>query len=112
MGLAWMRGALPLLNRFGQSVPPLMMSRRIKIMPREEVGLCRNNHVDDGHLCRPHRIWLVPGIIEPHTGLITWLIPLLYLVLYAAFFMAVGVNQLTYNTIQGNSFESPTAVGC
>src|SRR4051794_12291200 len=33
--LSWLRGPLPLLNRFGQSVPPLMMARRIKVMPRK-----------------------------------------------------------------------------
>ncbi|MFN0019620.1 MAG: MFS transporter [Pirellulaceae bacterium] len=99
--LAWMRGALPLLNRFGQSVPPLMMSRRIKIMPKKKWAFVATTTSMTLIFAILTAIWLVPGLIKPHTGVITWLIPLLYLVLYAAFFMAVGVNQLTYNTIQG-----------
>ena len=99
--LAWMRGALPLLNRFGQSVPPLMMSRRIKIMPRKKWAFVATTTSMTLIFAALTAIWLVPGLIRPRTGLVTWLIPLLYLVLYAAFFMAVGINQLTYNTIQG-----------
>ncbi len=99
--LAWMRGALPLLNRFGQSVPPLMMARRIKIMPRKKWAFVATTSSMTLIFATLTAIWLVPGLIKPHTGLITWLIPLVYLVLYAAFFMAVGINQLTYNTIQG-----------
>ena len=99
--LAWMRGALPLLNRFGQSVPPLMMSRQIKIMPRKKWAFVGTTTSMTFIFAVLTAIWLVPGLIQPHTGLITWLIPLVYLILYAAFFMAVGVNQLTYNTIQG-----------
>ena len=29
-GAGWLRGCLPVLNRFGQSVPPLMLSERLK----------------------------------------------------------------------------------
>jgi len=99
--LAWMRGALPLLNRFGQSVPPLMMSRQIKIMPRKKWAFVATTTSMTLIFAVLTTIWLVPGLIRPHTGPITWLVPLVYLTLYAAFFMAVGVNQLTYNTIQG-----------
>jgi Major Facilitator Superfamily len=99
--LAWMRGALLLLNRFGQSVPPLMMARRIKIMPRKKWAFVATTTSMTLIFATLTAIWLVPGLIKPHTGLITWFIPLVYLILYAAFFMAVGVNQLTYNTIQG-----------
>ena len=100
--LAWMRGALPLLNRFGQSVPPLMMSRRIKIMPKKKWAFVATTTSMTLIFAALTAIWLVPGLIATHhTGLITWIIPLVYLVLYAGFFMAVGVNQLTYNTIQG-----------
>src|ERR1051325_129797 len=84
--LAWMRGTLPLLNRFGQSVPPLMMSRRIKIMPRKKWAFVATTTSMTLIFATLTCIWLVPGLIAPHTGLITWLIPLLYLVLYAAFF--------------------------
>lgn len=99
--LAWMRGALPLLNRFGQSVPPLMMARRIKIMPRKKWAFVATTSSMTLIFAVLTAIWLVPGLVKPQTGIVTWLIPLAYLILYAAFFMAVGINQLTYNTIQG-----------
>src|SRR5262245_7052253 len=31
-----LRGWLPFLNRFGQSVPPLLMARRVKILPKKK----------------------------------------------------------------------------
>jgi hypothetical protein len=40
-------------------------------------------------------LWLVPGLASSELS------PLLFLVLYGLFFAAMGVNQLTYNTIQG-----------
>lgn len=99
--LASMRGALPLLNRFGQSVPPLMMARQIKIMPKKKWAFVATTTSMTLIFAILTAIWLVPGLVAPHTGMVTWLLPLVYLILYAAFFMAVGVNQLTYNTIQG-----------
>ena len=32
-GAGWLRGLLPILNRLGQSVPPFLLSRRLKITP-------------------------------------------------------------------------------
>jgi predicted MFS family arabinose efflux permease len=40
-------------------------------------------------------LWLIPGLASSQLS------PLLFLVLYGLFFAAMGVNQLTYNTIQG-----------
>lgn len=96
---AWMRGSLPLLNRFGQSVPPLMMARRVKLLPHKKwafVGTTTSMTIIFALLTC---IWLVPGLAHL-TGT-----PFLYLVLYAAFFMAIGVNQLAYNTLQGKLIQ-------
>ena len=35
-GAGWLRGCLPMLNRFSQSIPPLVLARQIKIMPRKK----------------------------------------------------------------------------
>jgi len=66
--------------------PPLMMSRRIQDYAAEKWAFVEQPRRMTVIFAALTAIWLVPGIIEPHTGLITWLIPLLYLVLYAAFF--------------------------
>ena len=38
-GTGLLRGCLPMLNRFGQSVPPLLLSRRIKILGLKKSAL-------------------------------------------------------------------------
>jgi hypothetical protein len=38
-GSGWLRGCLPMLNRFGQSVPPLLASDRIRNAPLKKIGL-------------------------------------------------------------------------
>ena len=38
-GAGWVRGFLPLLNRFGQSVPPLLFAGRLKAMPQKKRAL-------------------------------------------------------------------------
>ena len=37
-GTPWLRGFLPMLNRFGHSVPPILFARRLKVMPRKKMG--------------------------------------------------------------------------
>ena len=35
-GGAWLRGFLPLFNRFGQSIPPLLASRAVTVAPKKK----------------------------------------------------------------------------
>jgi MFS family permease len=91
----WMMGCLPLLNRFGQSIPPLLVARRIKVTPfksRAFIGTTTSmTLMFAGITC----IWLLGFDQLPHVA--AWI----YLVLYGLFFMAIGINQLAYNTLQG-----------
>lgn len=92
----WMMGCLPLLNRFGQSVPPLLVARRIKVTSfksRAFIGTTTSMTL------------MFAGITALWYFDLDWKLPQLaawiYLLLYGLFFMAMGVNQLAYNTLQG-----------
>ena len=90
----WLRGFLPTLNRFGLSIPPLLAAGRIRAMRKKKYLLCICTSVMAAcFLALGGVMYLVP--------LGTWWLPLLLLVLYAIFFVAVGINNLTGNTVQG-----------
>ena len=94
-GQGWVRGLLPVLNRFGYSVPPLLMARRIKVMGRKKWSLLSTT------VCMALTFFGLASLFlfdrQKHGN---WL-PVAFLVLYAIFFIAIGVNQLSFNTLQG-----------
>ncbi len=92
---AWVRSCLPLLNRFGLSIPPLLMARRVKVMRRKKWGLAACTTILAFSFLALSGIWATCR--ESGRG---WL-PLVFLVLYAVFFMSNGVNQMCFNTLQG-----------
>ena len=94
-GAAWLRGCLPLLNRFGQSVPPLLMSGRIKQMPEKKWAMlfcaaCMSS------------CFLTLALIWQCTGQQTqwWMAPV-FLGIYGVFFVSTGVYNMTFTTVQG-----------
>lgn len=101
-GLA--RGWLPLLNRFGQSVPPVLAARRVKNLPKKQWAFMATTASMTLCFLGLTSLWLVPGAAgQPLSAVV-------YLLLYVCFFSAIGVNQLTYNTIQGKLIR-PTRRG-
>ncbi|MEX2176487.1 MAG: MFS transporter [Pirellulaceae bacterium] len=90
------RGWLPLLNRFGQSVPPVLAARRIKNLRKKQRAFIATTTSMTAIFLAMTSLWLIPGLVEwrPYSALI-------YLLLYGLFFWAIGVNALAYNTIQG-----------
>lgn len=95
-GAGWIRGCLPLLNRFGHSVPPVLLARQIKLQSQKK--------------------WMVFGTTAMMSALfllLTWLfymrfaeqkaawMPIAFLIIYAAFFTCIGLNQLAFTTLQG-----------
>jgi Major Facilitator Superfamily len=95
-GAGWIRGCLPMLNRFGHSIPPVLLARQIKLQPRKK--------------------WIVFGataLMSVLFLLLTWLffmgfaerkaawMPFAFLIIYAAFFVCIGLNQLAFTTLQG-----------
>ena len=95
-GLA--KGWLPLLNRFGQSVPPVLAARRIKNLQKKKRAFIATTAAMTLCFLGLTSLWLIPGLATPSPY---YSPAALYLVLYAIFFMAIGVNGLAYNTIQG-----------
>lgn len=94
-GAGWVRGFLPVLNRFGYSVPPLLVARRLKRTPQKKWSLFGSTvYMAAAFLGMAALFWLDTATFA------RWL-PGLFLVLYAVFFMAMGVNQLAFNTLQG-----------
>lgn len=94
-GTGWLRGCLPVFNRFGQSVPPLLMSRRVKVARRKKWVMAACSTLMGISFLTLAVIWLTTG------GVATWWMQALFLTLYALFFMATGVNQLCFGTLQG-----------
>ncbi len=97
-GLA--RSWLPLLNRLGQSVPPVLAARRLKNLPKKQRAFMATTAAMTVCFLGLTSLWLIPGLTQ------LWFSPVIFLVLYALFFAAIGVNQLAYNTIQGKLIQA------
>ncbi len=91
----WIRGFLPMFNRFGQSVPPILYARRLKVMPRKKWALF-------GFSMAMGAVFLVLAVtwwfVNGEKG--NWLVAL-FLGLYALFFVCTGIAQLANGTLQG-----------
>ncbi len=94
-GAGWVRGWLPVLNRIGQSIPPILCSATLK-NSRKKVTMLFVTTLLMGLLFGIIAI----GCTQLGQREMPWF-PLLFLVLYAFFFAATGVNQLAFNTLQG-----------
>lgn len=94
-GAGWMRGLLPVLNRLGQSVPPLFYASTLSAMPRKKWSLVRSSFV----MGVP---WLVLAVFLHRYGTSPpkWLAPV-FLAIYTLFGVSNGINQISYNTVQG-----------
>ncbi|MBB77051.1 MAG: hypothetical protein CMJ75_21300 [Planctomycetaceae bacterium] len=94
-GTGFLRGCLPMLNRFGQSIPPLLLSRRIKLLSHKKTALAACGLVMALCFLALSAIWYyAAGRPAP------WM-AMAFLIGYAAFFMGTGVNQLVFSTLQG-----------
>ncbi|MEX0718301.1 MAG: MFS transporter [Planctomycetaceae bacterium] len=90
-----LRGFLPVINRFGHSVPPLLYAERLRRMPRKKVSLVITSALMAVPFLALSAMWLAT---EKKTQF--WM-PFVFLALYAVFFMVTGLNQLGYGTLQG-----------
>ena len=94
-GSGWLRGCLPMLNRFGQSVPPLLVSDRVRNARLKKYGLfCATLTMGICFLLLS-AVWFVTG------GQRSFWLPVIFLVIYAIFFTATGINVLLLNTLTG-----------
>jgi len=90
-----LRGCLPILNRFGQSIPPLSFAERLRDAHRKKWSLMLTTVLMG-----------VPFLILSATWFAlenkqTFWLPVLFLALYTLFFMMTGLNQLCFATLQG-----------
>ena len=94
-GAGWIRGCLPMLNRFGQSVPSLMLADRVRRTPQKKwILLSTTLAMAVPFLVVSILSWSLEDKRQP------WF-PVVFLVLYFLFFTATGLNQLSFGTVQG-----------
>lgn len=94
-GAGWLRGCLPLLNRLGQSVPPLMAAPLVLRARRK-----RSLLVLSGALMAVCFAVLSFGWAW-RDKLGSAFASALFLAVYAVFFATTGIHQLVFNTLQG-----------
>lgn len=93
---AWVRALLPTLNRFGQTVPPMLQARRLERRPLKKIPLAFWTVLMGVPFLGLAAIWPLRGKSDG-----SFVFPLLFLVAYALFFAATGINQVGYATLQG-----------
>ncbi len=104
-GAGWLRGFLPILNRLGQSVPPLLFADRLQHMSRKKWALVSTALLMAVPFLILSALWLWLGWLGvPRTD--QWWLPVVFLVLYAVFFSMTGLNQLSFSTLQGKLIQA------
>ncbi len=87
-GGAWLRGCLPMLNRLGQSVPPLFFAEWVRRLPRKRLFLATCSVAMGVTFILMAVAWQQLDPTFPRT--LTWI----FISLYTAFFVAVGLQQV------------------
>jgi hypothetical protein len=103
-GAGWVRGFLPVLNRFGQSLPPVFLADRLKAMRQKKWSLAAFTGATSLPLLALAVLWL--GYAPAHA---MWM-AVLILGLYLAFHVFFGLYQLSFGTVQGKLIR-PTRRG-
>ena len=94
-GAGWVRGCLPVLNRIGQSIPPMLFAERLRDsrLKRRSLGITAIL------MAIPfYALAFLWWVIDDKRQ--AWLVTL-FLLLYVLFFAFVGLNQLANGTVQG-----------
>jgi hypothetical protein len=94
-GPGWMRGLLPVLNRLGQSIPPFLLARRVKLLPQKRSGLMLAN-LGMGACFLAIAAGVASGRIAEGT-----MAAVFFLLLYTLFFSFTGMHMLSLGTLQG-----------
>lgn len=94
-GPGWIRGFLPILNRFGQSIPPLLYADHLQEMPYKSRSLIVSTLGMATVFLGLSLAWSLFVEAPP-----AWF-AFFFLAIYGLFFIATGVNQLAFNTVQG-----------
>jgi hypothetical protein len=115
-GAGWLRGCLPMLNRFGQSVPPVFLAEYFKTLRYKKRALAAFTALMGVPFAVLSLVWLLSpdsasgpwqnGFAGPRY---TWL-PGVFLLLYLAFFVFNGLYHVSFGTVQGKLIR-PTRRG-
>ncbi|MBN2477344.1 MAG: MFS transporter [Pirellulales bacterium] len=103
-GAGVLRGCLPVLNRFGQSVPPVLCANRLGAMRRKKRALAGCVLM----MSLPFAVLSIVCLIGDARRL-AWM-PQLFLGLYGLFFIFNGLYHLSFGTVQGKLIR-PTRRG-
>lgn len=90
---AWVRGFLPLFNRFGQSVPPMLLASTV-------AGTKQKKSIVMSTMLLFSVSFFAIGFLWNLYAQESWM-PALFLLIYALFFMVVGVHNLAARSVQG-----------
>ena len=90
-----LRGCLPVLNRFGHSIPPVLFSRRLKVRPRKKMVMLTTTLAMASVFMLLSLLWWLVGEPAP-----IWMAAV-FLLSYFLFFVATGINNLAFGTLQG-----------
>jgi MFS family permease len=94
-GAGWVRGCLPVLNRIGQSVAPMLLAERLRDSRLKRRSLMATSLLMAVPFYGLALLWWL--VAEKRQA---WLVGL-FLVLYVLFFAFVGLHQLASGTVQG-----------
>jgi hypothetical protein len=90
-----LRGCLPVLNRLGHSIPPILFSRLLKVLPYKKTVMFTTTFVMATVYLLLSLLWWLIGLPVPG-----WMAGV-FLLLYFLFFVATGINNLAFGTLQG-----------
>lgn len=94
-GAGWLRGCLPVLNRFGQSLPPIFFAGPLRAARVKKWSLFGTSAGLGLTMIAVAAIWMLTE--DKHQR---WLPPA-FLLLYLIFFGSNGLNQQVFGTLQG-----------
>ncbi len=95
-GAGWLRGCLPVLNRIGSSLPPLLYAARLRNAPRKKWALMAASFL----MALPFVVLSVTWLSVDQSQRPGWL-PALFLTCYTICFVGTGLNRLAFVTVQG-----------
>jgi Na+-transporting methylmalonyl-CoA/oxaloacetate decarboxylase gamma subunit len=93
-GPAWLRGMLPMLNRIGQSIPPLLLADRVNAMPVKKWALVIYTIGMSIAFAVLSLLWWTGRHSQSYA-------PGVFLSVYCFFFCCLGIVNMTFGTLQG-----------
>jgi hypothetical protein len=108
-GAGWVRGLLPVLNRFGQSVPPVFAATGLQRLHHKKRALALLPILMSVPFFVLAAAWQNEGFQQAGQGRAVWPV-VLFLAMYFVFFVLNGLYHLAFGTVQGKLIQ-PTRRG-